>query len=102
MDVTDFINNDIMTALYASFSPGSSGITFNAEWSLNSTTKFPHISTRLDGSPKKEYKMETIFSIINKAVLAILHLPRSLLFKLINKDSMNGINIERKSPMEKG
>ncbi len=88
----------IMTALYASFSPGSSGITFNAEWSLNTITKFPHISTRLDGSPKKEYKMETIFSTINKAILAILH----LLFKLINKDSMNGINIERKSPMEKG
>ncbi len=83
LDVTDFVNNEIMTAIYSTFFQGSPGITFNTKWSSTSSN-VPPTSTRLNTSTNKDYQIETLYPIINKAMTAIFQLPQTLRTKFMD------------------
>ncbi len=95
MDVTDFIKNDFMATIYKSFFR-ESGIT--TQWSFN-PIKLSY-TTRSDKSPEKDYKIESLYPLLSKALFAILHLPRSLLMNSISIESVKEKMLGPKTSIE--
>ncbi len=83
LDLTEFINSSIMHAMYTSFS-GDSAINYHSDWKWKSSGSTD--STVFNKPPtntSENYKLSSLYPIMNTVISYILHLPKDFITHLI-------------------
>ncbi len=101
MDVTEFINNDIMHAIYTSILLDSA-INYHSDWNW-SPSGSTH-STALDKptNTSENYQLSSLYPIINSVISYILKMPKDFITHLIKLSFGNKSISDIVTPQESG
>ncbi len=82
MDVTEFINSSVMNAIYTRFS-GDSTITYHSDWNWNPSGSTRSTVFNKPTNTSENYKLSSLYPIMNTVISYILHLPKDFITHLI-------------------
>ncbi len=83
LDVTEFINSSVMNAIYTSFS-GDSTINYHSDWNWNQSGSTRSTVFNKPINTSENYKLSSLYPIMNTVISYILHLPKDFITHLIN------------------
>ncbi len=82
VDVTEFINSSVMHAVYTIFS-GDSAINYHSDWNWSPSGSTRSTVFKKPTNTSENYKLSSLYPIMNIVISYILHLPKDFITHLI-------------------
>ncbi len=82
LDVTEFINSSVMHAVFTSFS-GDSAINYHSDWNWSPSGSTPSTVFKKPTNTSDNYKLSSLYPIMNTVISYIFHLPKDFITHLI-------------------